>query len=86
MKVIQMPPVRIANLVANSGNTAYRVDIIGNKLALAQVNACHLFSVLKQWWLSYLIHIHQLAHWGRDKMAAISADDIVKCIFLNEKV
>ena len=28
MKVIQMPPVHTANLVANSGNTAYGVDII----------------------------------------------------------
>ena len=28
MKVIQITPVHAANLVANSGNTAYRVDII----------------------------------------------------------
>ena len=28
MKVTQMPPVRAANLVANSGNTAYGVDVI----------------------------------------------------------
>ena len=28
MKVTQMPPVHAANLVANSGNTAYRVDVI----------------------------------------------------------
>ena len=28
MKVTQMPPVHAANLVANSGNTAYGVDII----------------------------------------------------------
>ena len=28
MKVTQMPPVHVANMVANSGNTAYRVDII----------------------------------------------------------
>ena len=27
-----------------------------------------------------------LAHWGRDKMDAILADDILKCIFLNENV
>ena len=25
-------------------------------------------------------------HWGRDKMAAIFADDILKCTFLDEKV
>ena len=25
-------------------------------------------------------------HWGRDKMAAIFADDIFKCIFLNDNV
>ena len=29
MKVIQMPPVHAANLVANSSNTAYGVDVIG---------------------------------------------------------
>ena len=28
MKMTQMPPVHAANLVANSGNTAYRVDVI----------------------------------------------------------
>ena len=28
MKVTQMPPVHAANLVANSGNTAYGVDVI----------------------------------------------------------
>ena len=28
MKVSQMPPVHAANLVANSGNTAYGVDVI----------------------------------------------------------
>ena len=27
-----------------------------------------------------------LTHWGRDKMAAIFADDMFKCIFLNENV
>ena len=30
MKVTQMPPVHEANLVANSGNTAHRVDVIEN--------------------------------------------------------
>ena len=34
-----MPPVHTANLVAYSGNTAYRVDVIDNKSALAQVMA-----------------------------------------------
>ena len=29
MKVTQMPPVHAANLVANSGNTTYGVDVIG---------------------------------------------------------
>ena len=29
MKVTQIPPVHSANLVANSGNTAYGVDVIG---------------------------------------------------------
>ena len=28
MKVTQMPPVHAANLVANSGNTAYGLDVI----------------------------------------------------------
>ena len=28
MKMTQMPPVHAANLVANSGNTAYGVDVI----------------------------------------------------------
>ena len=28
MKVTQMPPVNAAKLVANSGNTAYGVDVI----------------------------------------------------------
>ena len=30
MKVTQMPPVHAANLVANSGNTEYGVDVIKN--------------------------------------------------------
>ena len=29
MKVTQMPPAHAANLVANSGNTVYGVDLIG---------------------------------------------------------
>ena len=28
MKVTQMPPVHAANLMANSGNTAYGIDVI----------------------------------------------------------
>ena len=28
MKVTQMPPAHAANLVANSGNTAYGADVI----------------------------------------------------------
>ena len=28
MKVTQMPPVHAANLLANSGSTAYRVDLM----------------------------------------------------------
>ena len=34
MKVTQMPPVHAANLVANSGNTAYGVDVIEKFSAL----------------------------------------------------
>ena len=26
----------------------------------------------------------KLTHWGQEKMAAIFADNIIKCIFLNE--
>ena len=33
MKVTQMPPVHAANLVANIGNTAYRVDVIRTALS-----------------------------------------------------
>ena len=36
MKVTQMPPVHAANLVANSGNTAYGVDVIDTVL----INHC----------------------------------------------
>ena len=31
MKVTQMPTAHAANLVANSGNTAYGVDVIDSK-------------------------------------------------------
>ena len=39
MKVTQMPPVHAANLVANSGNTAYGVDVI------SQPNLCYLKNI-----------------------------------------
>ena len=29
---------------------------------------------------------NELTHWGRDKMAVIFADDIFKCIFINENL
>ena len=32
MKVTQMPPVHAANLVTNSGNTAFGVDVISQTL------------------------------------------------------
>ena len=35
MKVTQMPPVHTANLVANSGNTAYGVDVIATTAELS---------------------------------------------------
>ena len=35
------------------------------------------------WWPSLRL-LCSLTHWGRDKMAAFFADDIFKCIFLNE--
>ena len=31
IKVTQMPPVHAANLAANSGNTAYAIDVIFSK-------------------------------------------------------
>ena len=34
MKVIQMPPVHAANLVANIGNTAFGVDVIVGRLVV----------------------------------------------------
>ena len=46
MKVTQMPPVHAANLVANSGNTAYGVDV----LYIFLINSnwiCKLFPVMK---------------------------------------
>ena len=39
MKVTQMPPVHAANPVANSGNTAYGVDVIDNNAALVEIMA-----------------------------------------------
>ena len=42
MKVTQMPPVHAANLVANSGNTAYRVDVIAPDCLLGGLFT-HLF-------------------------------------------
>ena len=45
------------------------------------------------WGLRDIFHIlwnnlscRTLTHWGRDKMEAILADDIFKCIFMNENV
>ena len=40
MKVTQMPPVHAANLVATSGNTAYRVDVIVMDLQGKPLNIC----------------------------------------------
>ena len=45
---------------------------IDNKLSVGLIMECH--------------QTDDKPHWGRDKMAAIFADDIFKCIFLNEKV
>ena len=38
MKVTQMPPVHAANLVANSGNASYGVDVINNDINLLSFN------------------------------------------------
>ena len=43
MKVTQMPPVHPTNLVANSDNTAYGVDVIITALFLSNdTNAYHI--------------------------------------------
>ena len=44
MKVTRMSPVHAANLVANSGNTAYGVDVIGPP-SLSTIQ-----SVVVLWW------------------------------------
>ena len=41
MKVTQMPPVHVANLVANSGNTAYGVDVIFDLILLGILRSSH---------------------------------------------
>ena len=33
-----------------------------------------------------ILYLEYLTHWARDKMAPIFADDIFKCIFLNENM
>ena len=45
MKVTQMPPVHAANLVANSGNTAYRADVIGQ--VWREVVGCRNWPVMR---------------------------------------
>ena len=45
-KVTQMPPVHAANLVANSGNTAYGVDVItwqGTRIVAPTTASCYFF-------------------------------------------
>ena len=34
----------------------------------------------------HVLRVIYLSHWGRDKMANILADNIFKCIFLNENI
>ena len=52
MKVTQMPPVHAANLVANSGNTAYGVDMIASDCLLGGLFT-HLFVL---WNFTYKPH------------------------------
>ena len=40
MKVTQTPPVHVANLVANSGNTTYGVDVIVSDGHLSDILHC----------------------------------------------
>ena len=52
MKVTKMPPVHAANLVANSGNTAYGVDVIASDCLLGGLFT-HLFVL---WNFTYKPH------------------------------
>ena len=44
MKVTQMPPVHAANLVANSGDTAYGVDVIAIDKSINNNDCQHLLT------------------------------------------
>ena len=46
MKVTQMPPVHVANLVANSGNTAYGVDVICQDTLYSAVSLICMTAIL----------------------------------------
>ena len=64
--------------------TWYPLWVVTRSLASVSVG---LLSVHVTWWLPF----DWLTHWSRDKMArdkidAISADDIFKCMFVNENV
>ena len=60
----------------------------GFRILFADYNSSHLELFEKAVTTTLLIQplrLVVLAHWGRVKMAAICADDILKCIFLNKK-
>ena len=67
MKVTKMPPVHAVNLVANSGNIAYGVDVIA---ALGFVlYECsfrdwipHIFVIFRNIWIRYDPHFPSYMH------------------------
>ena len=75
MKVTQMPPIHAANLVANSSNTAYRVDAIltcpgSNLTGLTQ------FLVARGNWATI-----SLKHWICIMRSYLQIQDIFEYIF-----
>ena len=57
MKVTQMPPVHVANLVANGGNRAYRADVISS-IACAKHRCMGDWLILALWSLITSLHPH----------------------------
>ena len=60
-------------------------DIVTSAFSHKSVHCGHLPSGIDTQQVRAFINTICLTHWGGDKMAGISADDIFKCIFMNEK-
>ena len=59
MKVTQMAPVHVANLVANSGNTAYGVDVIeANHFACCQLSQNNGLSFTPAYRFTWLLKVN----------------------------